>query len=181
VVVSHANPGGLRKTLGNLMYQTVKPDETIVLLSSTPSAEIQELREDFPHATFHVREDRSDWGHEKRAEGLRLASSDFLGFFNDDDSYDLTYVEKMLAAVDGYDAAYCAWNTIPNCSFRLCSSTSGNFIVRTSLAKALGYPAERDSEGRLKYESDGLFINAIAANGAVAPKVNEILYHHNAQ
>lgn len=167
--------------LGNLMYQTRPPDETLVLVSGVPPHVTARLAEDHPHATFRVCVDRQDWGHEKRAEGLSLARKDFVGFFNDDDSYDPTYIEKMMAAVDGYDAAYCAWNVIPNCDFRLCSSTSGNFIVRTSLAKAVGYPTVRDDEGRLAYSSDGLFINAIAAHGAVAPKVEELLYFHNVQ
>lgn len=163
------------------MYQTRPPDETVVLVSGLPQGRVAELREDFPRVRFLAREDRADWGHEKRAEGLTLATKDFLGFFNDDDSYDRDYIEKMLAAVDGYDVAYCAWNTIPNCRFQLCSSTSGNFIVRTALAQTVGYPSLRDDEGRLRYESDGLFINALAANGAVAPKVDEILYRHNVQ
>lgn len=167
--------------LGNLKYQTRKPDEVIVLVSGLASSALAKLKEQHPTVTFLAREDRADWGHEKRAEGIALATKDFLGFFNDDDTYSMSYVEKMLDAVEGYDAAYCSWNSIPDCGFRLCSSTSGNFIVRTSLAQALGYPQDRDDAGRLRYESDGFFINAIAANGAVAPKVEELLYYHNFQ
>lgn len=179
--MSHDNPQGLRKTLGNLMYQTRKPDETLVLVSGVSSHALAEMAEEFPHARFLAREDRADWGHEKRAEGLSLAGSEYVGWFNDDDSYALTYVEKMLDAIDGFDVAYCRWNSIPNCGFRLCSSTSGNFIVRTSLAQAVGYPTARDDEGRLRYESDGMFINALSRAGMVAPRVDEILYFHNHQ
>lgn len=174
-MVSHGNPTGLRKMLGNLMYQTRKPDQTAVLVSGTDSVVVAELREDFPHATFHVREDRQDWGHAKRAEGIEIATGDYLAFFNDDDSYELDFIETMLEAVDGYDVAYCAWNRIPECEFRTCSSTSGNYIVRTGLARQVGY-AGRD------YSADGTFIEDLKRAGAtIAPKVNRILYRWNEQ
>lgn len=180
-MVSHANPSGLRKMLGNLMYQTRPPEETIVLVSGTEPAAVAKLREDFPWASFHPRDDLKDWGHAKRAEGLEMASGDFVGWFNDDDHYNISYIEKMMQAVEGHDAAFCGWNKVPRPSFRLGSSTSGNFIVRTSLARQVGYPSVRDGEGRLKYDSDGHFINGIASHGSVAPLVEEVLYNHNHQ
>lgn len=175
-MVSHANEPGLRTILGNLMYQHRKPDETIVLVSGMSSAQVAELREDHPLTPFHVREDRQDWGHEKRAEGLELVTGDFLGFFNDDDAYRLDYIKRMMELVEeGYDVAYCAWNSIPNCEFRTNSSTSGNYIVRTSLARATGYPGRG-------YAADGEFIEALKAAGAViAPKIEDVLYFHNWQ
>lgn len=134
-----------------------------------------ELREDFPAVTFHVREDRQDWGHAKRAEGIEIATGDYLAFFNDDDSYELDFIETMLEAVDGYDVAYCAWNRIPKCEFRTCSSTSGNYIVRTGLARQVGYTG-RD------YSADGTFIEDLKrAGAAIAPKVERILYRWNEQ
>lgn len=162
--------------LGNLRYQTRPPDEVIVLLSGLKPHEVATLREDFPDVTFHEREDRQDWGHEKRAEGLELATGDFIGFFNDDDSYSIDYLEMMLAAVgEGYDVAYCAWNSIPDCEFRTHSSTSGNWIVRTSIARAAGYRSRH-------YAADGDFIEDVKSVGAmVAPKIEDILYFHNYQ
>ena len=175
IVVSHANETGLRKMLGNLMYQTRKPDEIVVLVSGLGASRLGKLREQYPEITFHARDDRQDWGHEKRAEGVLIASKDYLGFFNDDDSYTLDYIEKMMRAVDGYDVAYCDWNKIPGCDFALRSSTSGNYIVRTGLAREVGYNW-RD------YMADGRFIEDLnEAGAAVAPKVEEILYFHNHQ
>lgn len=174
VVVSHANETGLRKMLGNLMYQTRKPDETLVLVSGVPAHVLAELAEDFPHATFRACEDRQDWGHEKRSQGLALASKEWVGFFNDDDSYSQQYLEKMLAAGENADAVYCGWNTIRRPDFRLCSSTSGNFIVRTALAKAVGYTSRA-------YEADGHFIDGLVAAGARPVFVDELLYAHNYQ
>jgi hypothetical protein len=122
-----------------------------------------------------VRENLEDFGHQKRHESRFLANMEYLGFFNDDDQYELTYIEKMLEAVEGYDAAYCAWNRFPNCEFRFGSSTSGNYILRTAFARAVDYPLSG-------YNSDGYYIDALVkANAVVAPKVEEILYHHNHQ
>ena len=180
VVVSHENETGLRKMLGNLMYQTRKPDEVYVLVSGLTPAAVAELREDHPHTTFLVREDRQDAGHEKRAEGLRLASGDWIGWFNDDDWYDDHFIEKMMKAARGSDGAWCAWSANPNPAFKLGSSTSGNFIVRTKLAQEVGYPEQRTKDGRLVYETDGIFIDALNKAGTFT-FVPEVLYSHNWQ
>lgn len=122
-----------------------------------------------------MRENLDDFGHQKRHESRFMATGDYMGFFNDDDQYELDYIEKMMQAVDGYDAAYCAWNRFPNCEFRFGSSTSGNYIVRTALARAVDYRLEG-------YNSDGYFIDdLVKAGAAVAPKVEKILYYHNHQ
>lgn len=160
--------------LGNLMYQTRPPEETIVFASGLEPAAVLRLREDFPHASVHARENRNDWGHEKRAEGVESATKGWLGFFNDDDWYDSTYVEKMMSAGELAEAVYCGWNRIRKPSFQLGSSTSGNFIVRTDLAQRLGYTSRR-------YEADGDFIDAIHNSGARVVFVDELLYAHNHQ
>jgi hypothetical protein len=174
IVCSHDNDPGLRKLLGNLIYQTRKPDEILVFCSDPHDWE--QLKEDFEaHVDDWVRcENRRDWGHEKRSQGVELATSDYLGFFNDDDSYAETYVEKMLAAAEGVEVAYCAWSSIPQCTFNFGSSTSGNFIVAREIAQQVGY------QGR-GYCADGEFIDALTAAGATAVKVDEILYFHNEQ
>lgn len=115
----------------------------------------------------------NDYGHDKRAKGVAEAKGDYLGFFNQDDFYELTYIEEMMATAERHDAdaVYCDWNGVRDCSFCLGSSTSGNFIVRTSLAREVGYTERR-------YEADGIFIDGIAARGRVV-KVPELLYYHN--
>lgn len=173
VVTSHARPHCLRRILGNLRYQTRPPDETIVLCSDTP--DVARLREEFEDVEFLERPNRDDWGHEKRAEGLERATGTWVGFFNDDDSYVRDYVERMLAATDpDVDAVYCGWSTYPDCDFRLGSSTSGNFIVRRSLAVTVGWTSRR-------YEADGDFIDALVDAGARTVKVPHVLYFHNRQ
>lgn len=173
IVVSHANPDGLRRTLGQLRYQTRPPDETLVFCADTP--DLARFREEFDDVEFLERPRRNDWGHEDRAEGLDRATGRWTGWFNDDDKHDRTYLERMLGATDpDVDAVYCNWNEFTDCEFRLGSSTAANFIVRTSLARTVGWTSRR-------YEADGDFIDAFAnaAQGRVA-KVTDLLYTHNA-
>lgn len=172
VVVSHARPDKLRHLLGNLRYQTRPADETIVLCSDTP--DVTRLREDFPEAEFLERPPAGDWGHSARAEGLDRAACEWVGFFNDDDSYNRRYLELMLNETANHDVVYCGWNTYPACTFNLGSSTSGNFIVRRELGQQVGWTSRR-------YEADGDFIEALNTAGGRVARVDEVLYHHNVQ
>lgn len=172
VVVSHANERGLRTMLGNLLYQTRKPDEIVVVCSDTD--DLARLSEDFPGVVFLNAPDRGDWGHEKRAVGLDVASGEWIGWFNDDDSYDVAYLERLLAHEEDGDAVYCAWNEQPHCEFRKYQSTAGNFVCRTDLARQVGW------HGR-SYEADGIFIDGLVAAGARVVRVDDVLYHHNVQ
>jgi hypothetical protein len=175
IVTSHANEPGLRNMLGQLRYQTRPPDETLVLFSGGPYDVIRLLK-DFPDAGLGERPDRSDWGHEKRAEGLELASSEWVGFFNDDDSYDASYLEKLMRhANDAIDVVYCAWNgRTTNCRFALGQSTSGNYIVRTAVGREAGYTDR-------VYEADGTFIERVAKLARNIVYVPDVLYRHNEQ
>lgn len=175
IVVSHENEAGLRKILGNLRYQTRKPDEVLVYACCVP---LLRLREDFSEAQFFETEHRGDWGHADRATGLAAATGDYVGFFNSDDSYSRWYLETLCAAAEfwNHDVVYCDWNTIPRrCEFRLGSSTSGNFIVSTALAKQVGYPATA------VYENDGHFIDALAGAARSVFHWPHVLYDHNVQ
>lgn len=169
IVTCHANEDGLRRVLGNLIYQTNPPDEIIAYCSDIG---LMRLREDFPDIEFVQVENRNDWGHEKRAQGVEAATQEWLGFFNDDDQYTNDYLERMLAAGENAEVVYCAWNEQPECHFAYGSSTSGNFIVKTELARKAGY----ENRG---YAADGEFIEAVAriADGVV--RVDDVLYTHN--
>lgn len=172
VVTSHANERGLRHMLGILRYQTRPPDETLAFCSDTVG--LARLREDFPEAEFLERPNRDDWGHEKRAEGIERAACRWVGFFNDDDSYTRGYLERMLNAADigNVGAVWCDWPGHEGCPFALNHSTSGNFIVRTDVAREAGYTDR-------VYHADGLFIDRVAAITSTL-KVRECLYRHNA-
>lgn len=175
VVTCHARTDRLRSMLGCLMYQTRPPDETLAYVSGATADELAELGEHFPHARFHPADNLEDWGHDKRAQGLLAATGDVIGWFNDDDDYDREYVATMLAALEaGAAVAYCDWNEAPNgCDFSYGSSTAGNFLILTELARRTGWSG-RD------YAADGMFINRVRESGAALAHIPKVLYTHNA-
>jgi glycosyltransferase involved in cell wall biosynthesis len=167
-----------RPILNNVLSQTRKADEVLVFVSVEHQA--IELRSDDPTVRFYVVANKNDWGHEKRALGLRLASSDAIAWFNHDDSYEPTFVERMMEALEaGADIAFCNWshdgpqnNIRVNTEFRGGDSTSGNWVGRTGLIRSVGY-VFRD------YSADASLINAIVATKPLITKIDMPLYHHN--
>ena len=156
------------RTVAALLSQTRPPDEIIVLASDTP-CEI--ARKMYTGATFYAEPNLNDWGHDKRAKGLDLATSDYTGWFNHDDSYDKTYIEKMMANEDS-DVVFCGWSKSSAPNFSAGGSTSGNYIVKTSYARTVGYKDRH-------YEADGTFIDGLAGQGGKITRVEEVLYFHN--
>jgi hypothetical protein len=158
--------------LGNLRYQTRPPDELRVYLSDTRPCEVARLREHFPDYIFSVQPNQEDWGHEKRSIGITEIDSEYLGFFNDDDTYTIDYVAKMMEEAEkGAEIVYCNWNKYPDCGFHLGNSTSGNFIVKSELARNVGWNYR-------VYTADGEFINGLRRSTDWITKIEEILYFH---
>lgn len=171
VVTTHNNEMGLANILEQLNRQTRKPDEILVFASNTDIG-------DFTATYLKLVEDMLDWGHEKRAMGLEKATGDLVGFFNDDDAYTDDYIEKMVAGIGDKDIVFCDFKShlmeysVIETSAQLGRCTSGNFLVRTGLAKTVGY-AHRE------YEADWYFIEDLLKAGATWVRVPEVLYHHN--
>lgn len=173
-MTSHANPAGLSYTVRSLCRQTRRPDQLIVLASGLPAARLAMRSGDVASVIKVDCEDRSDWGHEKRAQGLALATGDWLGFFNDDDSYDETYLKTMLAATDGVDLVLCGWFDGSGNPALPTRTTSGNFVIRRQLAQAVGYVHRI-------YQADNRFLEEAQAAGARVREVPDLLYQHNRQ
>lgn len=177
VVTSHGRSNGPLEIMTNLATQTRPPDEVVIFYSSTPLLVLPGSMP-FPVRIGAELQDKKDWGHEKRDFGLQVANGDFVGFFNDDDIYSPEYIEKMMAAAEENDSGfvYCHWNINP-CEPRGYSSTSGNFIVRRSVANSVGWTG-RD------YVADAHFIDGVVAKsiewGRHVTLVPERLYWHNA-
>lgn len=170
VVTAHANSDGLVRTLESLGNQTQKPDEIIALCSEI---DLEGIWQRFPWVRFYEEPNLNDWGHGKRAKGLDLATSDYIAWFNDDDSYDKEFIFQMMElASAGADVVYCGWSKIHRPSFALGQSTSGNYIARTSYARRAGYTDRH-------YEADGTFINRLAELGGKIEFVPKVLYFHN--
>lgn len=164
--------------LQTVLSQTRKPDEVLVFVSVEHHA--IELRSNDSNVRFYADANKNDWGHEKRALGLRLASCDAIGWFNHDDSYEPEFVERMMNALEaGADVAFCNWshngpqnNIRADTEFRGGDSTSGNWVARTELVRSVGYNF-RD------YSADSHLIDAVAATKPSIAKVASPLYHHN--
>ena len=170
VVTAHADRENLVRALRLLQRQTKIPDEIIALCSKI---DLGGLQEDFPEVRFTEEPDLSDWGHDKRAKGLDLATSEYIAWINHDDSYENQFVEKMMASADvGADVVYCGWSKNSNPTFAGTISTSGNFVARTSYAREAGYTDRH-------YEADATFIDRLAKLGGKIEFVPEVLYHHN--
>lgn len=170
VVTVHENEAAMIRTVAALLAQSRPPDEIIVLASDTPCEIARKL---YTGTTFYAEPNLNDWGHDKRAKGLDLATSDYTGWFNHDDSYDKDYIKKMMAEAEaGSDVVFCGWSKSSTPSFSLGSSTSGNYIAKTSYARSVGYKDRH-------YEADGTFINGLAGHGGKITRVNEVLYFHN--
>lgn len=167
-----------RPILKNVLEQTRKPDEILVFVSADKQA--IELRSDDPTVRLFAVANKEDWGHEKRALGLRLASSDAIAWFNHDDEYEPEFVERMMDALEaGADIAFCNWshggkqnNIRHNTEFRGGDSTSGNWAGRVGLIRSVGY-VFRD------YSADAQLIDAIAATKPLISKIDSVNYHHN--
>ena len=160
----------MARTVNALLAQSRKPDEVIVLASEI---DLEEARKRYTGATFYAEPNLSDWGHAKRAKGLDLATSDYIGWFNHDDSYDPHYIAEMMWQAElGHDVVYCGWSKNATPSFSLGSSTSGNYIVKVDVARKAGYTDRH-------YEADGTFINRIAAVTQSIKFLPGTLYFHN--
>lgn len=171
IVTAHESESGLRRAISDLLtWQVRKPDEIIVLASDI---DLTALRKEFPSVTFHEEPNKNDWGHDKRAKGLDLASGDYIGWFNHDDSCHPDYVQEMMElAESGNDVVYCGWSKDPRPSYRSASSTSGNYIVSTATAREAKYTDRH-------YEADGTFIDRISKLTQKIAFCNRVLYFHN--
>lgn len=176
VVIAHdSSPGPIVR---DLLAQTRPPDEILVFISVHKHA-MRLTGFDGPVQVILVA-NKNDWGHQKRAMGLDIATGDFIGWFNHDDSYEPTYLQALLGAAEAEDAdvAFCNWshggrgnNIRQNTEFRGGDSTSGNWIGRTSLIREVGY-VFRD------YSADAHLIDAVKPKAKIV-KVEAALYHHN--
>jgi hypothetical protein len=170
IVTAHADAAGMERTLNSLLAQSRKPDEVIVLASDI---DLEAARKRYTGVTFYAEPNLQDWGHDKRAKGLDLATSEYTGWFNHDDSYHQAYIEMMMREAEfGNDVVYCGWNKRDQLGFVANQSTSGNYIVRTEIGRKAGYTDRH-------YEADGTFINRISALDPKIRFLNKVLYYHN--
>jgi hypothetical protein len=171
IVTAHEDEQNLRRILTDLHeWQVRKADEIIALASDI---DLTALRSEFPKVRFYEEPNLGDWGHAKRAKGLDLATSDYAGWFNHDDSYHPDYIlDMMRLAESGNDVVYCGWSKDSQPKFKSGRSTSGNYIVQIDKGRAAGYSDRH-------YEADGTFINRIVDKANSIVFCDRVLYYHN--
>jgi glycosyltransferase involved in cell wall biosynthesis len=170
IVTAHEDEAGMVRAVDALLAQSRKPDEIIVLASDI---DCSVARKRYTGVTFYQEPNLNDWGHDKRAKGLDLATSDYAGWFNHDDSYDPHYIAEMMWQAElGHDVVYCGWSKASTPQFRANISTSGNYVVKVEVARRAGYTDRH-------YEADGTFINRIAEATNSIKFLPGILYFHN--
>jgi glycosyltransferase involved in cell wall biosynthesis len=170
IVTAHEDEAGMVRAVDALLAQSRKPDEIIVLASDI---DCSVARKRYTGVTFYQEPNLNDWGHDKRAKGLDLATSDYAGWFNHDDSYDPHYIAEMMWQAElGHDVVYCGWSKASTPQFRSNISTSGNYVVKVEVARRAGYTDRH-------YEADGTFINRIAEATNSIKFLPGILYFHN--
>lgn len=172
VLTAHANPDGLRDMVRQLHEQTRPPDEILVYVSDVAPDDLHGL--DVTAVTLCP--DRQDWGHEKRAQGLHDATCDLVGFFNDDDAYHPSFIEKMVDGIGDRDLVMCAFRSrlvgvLDHPRPQVGSCTSGNFLARRQLAQQVGWTHR-------VYDGDGRFIMDLVAAGATWCTIPDRLYEH---
>lgn len=125
-----------------LLAQTRPPTSIYLGLSGTGIIPADLLSNPAATRTLKTR-NRDDFGYYKRNTLAAQATEDYLGFFCHDDSYHLSYIERMMEVAEAKqaDIVWCRWLDIPRCTFTPCSSTLGNFIISRALFSQLkGFP-----------------------------------------
>lgn len=175
IVTAHQNVGELNECITQLYEQSVKPDRILIYYSDIEDEDIQSLKKLFPAVLCFEMENENDWGHSKREAGVVDCRTDYLFFCNADDKYHNDFIKEMSKYNE--DFIYCDFTTRPN-NRKIDSSishgkiTSGNFLVKTSIAQECGYPNQR------VYHADWLFIQKVVSSGASTRKVEKLLYYH---
>lgn len=178
--------------LKNLEDQTRTADEVLVECSGVCAPATRK------HDYLGAVETLNQFGYEKRNRLAEKATSEWLGFFCHDDSYDLTYIQQMMDKAQSFlrpDVVWCWWNDHPDCRFWPCDSTLGNFIIKRDMfLKHGGFP-KPPMHGELRSPAcpgvrfmlddnhgfrDAMLIDSLIHDGECrVAAVSELLYFHN--
>lgn len=142
IITAHKDtPAGM---IQNLEEQTTRPAKMLIGISSWKG----DLIAPKIPAAIEFMQNKEDFGYDKRNRLLRMVDTEYVGFFNHDDSYELNYVELMLATAKKKDAdvVSCRWDQVDQLGcfvrmrpwFRPGTATLGSFIARTSMLLDVG-------------------------------------------
>jgi len=175
VITAHGSWTEVQKAVIGMIQQTRKPNKIIVYFSG-----IAEDIEGEHKGIQYVRcEDKKDWGHDKRAQGLEECDTDYLVFVNADDDYDQQFIQEFMDCAEETDGDFIYGNfrshlfkgSEINAGLACGRITSGCYIVKTSKAKEAGYNSRR-------YEADWDFIKGVIDISESVFKIEGCYYTH---
>ena len=123
----------------------------------------------------------NDYGHSLREIGIGKASAEYILITNDDNYYCPTFVSEMLKKLPSNDLVYCDmihshtdYKRIFRTYTRLGSIDVGSMIVRTELAKKIGWPDK-------SYSGDGTYCEDLMSSipNIRVKKIRKVLFVHN--
>lgn len=171
IVLAHAREDGGSQILDDLATQTRQPQEVLFYYSDM----VPDIR---PGIGYMACPNLNDYGHEKRATGLQHAQGDYVTFWNADDRYHPTFIEKLsdLANQLAVDIVACDFNSHMGWPAMVTEPkegriTSGNFLVAREKALEVGY-------NHRIYNADWQFIRELTEAGATFARLPEVLYDH---
>ena len=178
IVVNCSNPSQAHQQALNLRRQTKPPDQLMLGCCCYDSYH-SPLAGSFDRIVYAPHE--NDWGHRFCDAGIRLANTEWLMFANSDDHYDMQFIEILTGLGDQHtaDLVMCDYTTyqrhggLIQTKPEVGSVTRGSFIVRTEIARIVGY-------NHRVYEADGLFVEALVRAGATYQvwSGNPLLFQH---
>jgi Glycosyl transferase family 2 len=125
-------------------------------------------------------ESRGRWGHPYRQLGLDACTGDYIGMSNDDNWYTPGYLEQMLLALQTEGAglalcdmlhSYTGWGVVAAAPVKGVADL-GCWIARGELVRQERWPGN-------DFESDGVFIERLAARAGKVALVHRPLFVHN--
>ena len=186
VVVAYKRPIEIQVLIHSLAAQTSQ-DFTVTIYHDGFDAEMQKIFDDlkakYPNMiSFEFTDERyNDYGHSLREIGINKASSDYILITNDDNYYCPTFVSEMLGKLSSNDLVYCDmihshtnYKRIFRTYTRLGSIDVGSMIVRTELAKRIGWTDK-------SYSGDGTYCEGIISSipNIRISKIRKVLFVHN--
>lgn len=181
-VVTFNRPKKLRVLISAIICQTFE-NWSLHVVHDGPSEDAAAICNSFSDDRIHYYETETvngAWGHPNRDWALSLMDGEYMLFTNDDNYYVPEFMERLLnkAQQEGLDFVYCdmvhnhqnyqVLRTEP----RRCHIDMGAFLVKTALAKQVGF---KDYD----YCGDGVFVEKVVASGARIGKAEGILFVHN--
>ncbi len=188
VITTHNRPDYLKESLAAVLKQTVPPKEVFVIDDGS-SVSYEEVLSLFPAEHFtYIKTPVASGANAARNLGIDKSSADIIAFLDDDDVWDVDYLEQHIAAHDSADAVTCGYrfletpnkvhiNPIENITTDVIKKGNkfcgmSGVTCKTVLAKKLRFDEE------LKNSQDWDFFVRITLEDAVFKNIPKDIYFY---